>query len=106
MLHESTEEYPDVDLELVWARTFERLKIGLPAILIHQGNRQRIREVMKVFRQSAVKRFEMFAGAKEAMTALKAHNIRLGIISDAQAAYVESGLERLEVLPLIDLLSG
>ncbi len=102
MLDGSREEYPDVDLELVWAETCERLKIGLPPILIHQNNRQRMREIMRVFRRSAVKRFEMFAGAKEAMVALKAHNIRIGIISDAQTAYVESELERLQILPLID----
>ena len=102
MLDGSQEEYPDVDLELVWAETFERLKVGVPPILVHQNNRQRMREIMRVFRRSAVKRFEMFPGAKEAMVALKAHDIRIGIISDAQTAYVESEMERLAILPLVD----
>ena len=36
------------------------------------------------------------------MVALKAYNIRIGIISDAQTAYVESEMERLAILPLVD----
>jgi putative hydrolase of the HAD superfamily len=98
----SKEEYPDVDLEVVWAQTFERLKIGPPTILIYDQNRRRMREVLKVFRQSALKRFEVFEGAIEVIKMLKNHNYRTGIISDAQMAYVESELERLEILPFID----
>jgi putative hydrolase of the HAD superfamily len=102
MLKRSKEEYPDVDLEAVWAETLERFRIGPPGILIYEENRRRMREVLRIFRRSAVRWFEIFEGAREAISTLKAHNIRIGIISDAQTAYVESELKQLEILPLVD----
>ena len=103
-LEASREEYADVDLELVWAEVLERLKIGLPSILIDESGRKRIGQILKIFRRAALKRFEVFEGVQEAIKTLKSHDFRIGIISDAQIAYVQSELERTEILPLIDCL--
>lgn len=103
MLQESREEYPDVDLELVWDKTFARLGIKIADLLfLHDRFRKRLREILKVFRRSAVRRFEVVEGAVETIKTLKAHDIRIGIISDAQLGYIESELERSGILPFID----
>jgi putative hydrolase of the HAD superfamily len=104
VLARSKEEYADVDLELVWAEVLERLKIGLPSVRIDDSRREKVREILKIFRRSALKRFGVFEGAYEAIKALKAHHFQIGIISDAQTVYVQSELERTGMLPLIDCL--
>lgn len=102
MLQESMEEYPDVDLERVWETTLARLGIRIANLGLHDRRRETLRDILKVFRRSAVTRFEVFEGVVEAIKALKNHNINIGIISDAQLGYIESELERSRIRPYID----
>jgi putative hydrolase of the HAD superfamily len=99
---ESKEMYPDIDLEVVWAETFERLKIEIPTFILYYNHKEKLRSILAIFRESAIKHFEVFEGTIDAIKAIKSHNIKIGIISDAQIGYIEAELKRMDIFHFID----
>lgn len=102
MIEESQEEYPDVDLVLVWGNVLERPEVGIHPFLSYLNDRQKLKQIVKVFRESALRCFEAYPGAVHAIKVLKGHNIMIGIISDAQPAYVVAEIERLGIGDYLD----
>lgn len=99
----SREEFPDVDLELIWAGVLERPEIGVPTYIINRGGGGKLRRILRAFRESAVKRFDACEGVRDVIKTLRDHGMKIGILSDAQPAYVEGEMERLGIHPYLDL---
>lgn len=101
---QSKEQYPDVDLEVVWSAVLGRPEGGVPTWRLYEDGRRRLRTILQVFRRCAIRRFEPFDGVLETLRSLKNHGFMLGVLSDAQPAYVESEIERAGIFPLLDCL--
>jgi putative hydrolase of the HAD superfamily len=94
MLRESAEPHPEVDL----LGAFGRLLHGLGYI----GPEQFSLQVTQLFRALSMRRFGLFPDVLPALTALRP-SFRLGVISDAQRAFLDPETQLLELRSLLDI---
>lgn len=98
----SREQYPDIDLEMIWAAVLAG--IGIPVSLLYDHGRAALRKVMAVFRNAAVEFFTPERDGPAVLRFLRAKGLRIGIISDAQTEYAVNEMMVAGVLPLLDCL--
>jgi putative hydrolase of the HAD superfamily len=94
MLRESAEPHPEVDL----LGAFGRLLHGIGYV----GPEQFSLQVTQLFRALSMRRFGLFPDALPALTALRP-SFRLGVISDAQRAFLDPETQLLGLRPFLDI---
>ena len=102
-LHASSEVFPEINSEQVWAEVLEQCW-GTKADASGQDQQKVISEVMLTFRRAARRSFHVASGALELISDLKTQSISVGVVSDAQRIYLEDEIGRAGLAPLIDTI--
>ena len=104
MILESKETYPDIDLVTIWFLVLSQAEFGLPVSLLIKNNRKFIVELLRIFRRTALRSLDPVTGLYDVLKQLKVNNIRIGIISDAQAIFLLDEMEKIQIIDYIDYL--
>lgn len=90
----SSEQWPEVDLVGAFRTLLNDLGFS--------GPEQCYIHVTQRFREFSIRRFQLFPDVLPSLQALRAH-VKLGLVSDAQRAFLEPEMERLGLAPFFDV---
>ena len=81
-----------------------RIDSGIPVSYLYRNGSVVCRNILGRFRHSALRTFQPFEGVVDTIKGLKEAGLKIGIISDAQPAYVINEIERAGLFEYLDCL--
>ena len=101
-INDSKEMYPDVDLVIIWVNLLSSKLFNLPMSLFPMNNHNYIFELLRIFREKSLRRFEPVDNLHHVFEQIKNKKIKIGILTDAQASFVKNDIKRLGIIGSID----